>query len=78
MASIGRSAAAAAAMGVALAATWGRWTNSLAPRVALSFLAPAAYVGMLFLLREFSREDLEHVLAWLGRRLGIGHRQDPL
>ncbi|MFC2083286.1 polysaccharide biosynthesis C-terminal domain-containing protein, partial [Candidatus Bipolaricaulota bacterium] len=76
-ATLGRSAAAATVMGVTLAVTWGRWTDSLVLRLGLSCLSPAVYVGMLFLLRELSREDWKHVCVWLKERLRIGQGEDP-
>ncbi len=76
-ATVGRSAAAAAVMGVSLAAIWSRWTDSLASRLALSCLAPVVYVGLLFFLGELSRDDWRHAWAWLARRLRMGRGLGP-
>lgn len=76
-ATLGRSAGAAAVMGGTLALTWGGWTDSLVLQLGLSCLSPAIYVGMLFLLRELSREDWEHVCAWLKKGLRIDPEETP-
>jgi len=70
------AAGMATVMGVTPAIIWGRWADSPVLRLELSCLAPAVYVGMLFLLREFSREDWAHVWGWLEKRLETGRKQD--